>query len=532
MARRQLTAFALAGLALVAVAWLAHGSEGRAGPPGKSGGTAGVALELAVLEYPGKPAARIAERFAQRVDDLSNGSMRVTISYWPTRFERATPSGRIEASAIRAVRAGEPQLGLIPSHAFEAQGVTTFRALQAPFLIASSSHAARVTTGPLVDRLQAGLPRIALTGLGLVPEGLHRPFGFLKPLVSPADFAGLAIRADSSRATRDVLSVLGARRVPLEAEDSDTSVYSGFVNDASSLPNADDDFPQAAYAAGNIALFPKIDVIVASADAFGDLRPEQRAVLRRAAVEARAASIPAAAERAAAAAFCRAGGTIVAATADEARALRTKVAPLLDAMRRDPATSATIASIERLGGVVTPVRPCGPTQSSITSASADYPRSVRDSLLPPVGSYRRIFTAAQLRAAAADDAEVRSNLGVTTLTFAGPRYELDFALEWRSPTDRPRCRGHVELVERRVKLAWNPATPCTEYIAFSWRRAGRDLAIVALDPRTEARWTKAFLGTWKLVDCTPTGSEWPPCDHLRDPRVCGDVFPPASRRPC
>ena len=116
-----------------------------------------------------------------------------------------------------------------------------------------------------------------------------------------------------------------------------------------------------------------------------------------------------------------------------------------------------------------------------------YPNPVRNALLPPVGSYRRTFTAAQLRAAGADDADVRSNLGVTTLTFGGPRYRLVVAIEWRSPTDRPRCRGLVDLVQRRAKLRWNPATPCTEYIAFSWKRDGRDLEIVALDPRTERR---------------------------------------------
>ena len=532
MTQRHLASFALGGLALVAVAWFVRSSDGRTGPPGKSGGTAGVVMRLAVLEYPGKPAAQIAERYAQQVEDLSNGSIRVTIAYWPTRFERTTPSSRVEARAIRAVRAGEPELGLIPSHAFEAQGVTTFRSMQAPLVITSAAHAARVTMGALADRLQTGLTALGLTGLGLVPEGLQRPFGFLKPLISPADFAAVTIRADSSQATRDVLRILGARPVGLGVAGSDTSVYSGFVNDAVSLPNADDDFPQAAHTVGNIALFPKVDVLVASTGAFGHLRPEQQAVLRRAAVEARAASIPAAGESTAAAAFCRAGGTVVAATPSEVRALRTKVAPLLDAMRRDPATSATIASIERLEVSGTPVRPCGPTEPSGASAGDGYPNPVRNALLPPVGSYRRTFTAAQLRAAGADDADVRSNLGVTTLTFGGPRYRLVVAIEWRSPTDRPRCRGLVDLVQRRAKLRWNPATPCTEYIAFSWKRDGRDLEIVALDPRTERGWTKAFLGTWKLVDCTPIGPEWPVCDHHRDQRVCGDVVPRASSRPC
>ena len=96
--QRQLASFVLVGLALVAVAWPVRGSDGRAGPPGKSGGTAGLVLRLAVLEYPGKPAAQIAERYAQRVDDLSNGAIRVTIGYWATGLERTTPSSRVEAA--------------------------------------------------------------------------------------------------------------------------------------------------------------------------------------------------------------------------------------------------------------------------------------------------------------------------------------------------------------------------------------------------------------------------------------------------
>jgi C4-dicarboxylate-binding protein DctP len=504
---RHLTGFAIAGLALVAVASLAHGSAGGAEPPGKSGGTAGLVLRLAVLEYPGKPAAQIAERYAARVDDLSNGAIRVEIAYWPMGFERSTPSNRVEASAIRAVRAGEPELALIPSYAFEAQGVSTFRALQAPLLITSSAQAARVTTGPLADRLQAGLSPLALTGLGLVPEGLQRPFGYLKPLVSPADFAEVTIRADSSPATRRVLRALGAHPVRLDVAGVDTSVYSGFVNDATSLPSADDDFPNDAYTAGNIALFPKIEVIVASTGAFGRLRPAQQALLRGAVAETRADSIGTAGERAAAAAFCRGGGTIVRASRSELQALRTKTAPLVDAMRRDPETRALIARMERLApGGRTGVPPCASNQvEPVVEPSADEPASVARSLVPPAGSYRRAFTVAELRAAGADATEAHRNEGVTTLTFYGHVSSLRFVVEWQGPT-RPACRGSVEFRNRFVGLRWNPATPCSGHVAFSWKRAPRgDFTIVQVDPHTEPKWIqKVYLGTWKRVDCTPS----------------------------
>ena len=51
-----------------------------------------------------------------------------------------------------------------------------------------------------------------------------------------------------------------------------------------------------------------------------------------------------------------------------------------------------------------------------------------------------------------------------------------------------------------------PRTPCSGYVAFSWKPAARgDLAIVELDPRTEPAWIRnAYPGTWKRVDCTPS----------------------------
>ena len=209
----------------------------------------------------------------------------------------------------------------------------------------------------------------------------------------------------------------------------------------------------------------------------------------------------------------------MAATPSEVRALRDKVAPLLDAMRRDPATSATIASIERLEVSGTLVRPCGPTEPSDTSAATGTPTRCATRCFP-----RSAATGAPSRPPSFAPPAPTTPMFAATSALPPSRSGVRDIASWlrssgRSPTDRPRCRGLVDLVQRRAKLRWNPATPCTEYIAFSWKRDGRDLEIVALDPRTERGWTKAFLGTWKLVDCTPIGPEWPVCDHHRDQRV-------------
>ncbi len=493
----------LVGLTLVAVAWTMREVSGGDGPAGKSGASRAVSLRLAVLEYPGKPGAVAAERFARRVDALSHGSLRIDVVSWPARLAPTTPIRRVETSAIRAVRRDDVQLGLFPSHAFEQQGVTTLRPLQAPFLITSLTHAAAVAGSLASARLRGSRADLA-TGLGLVPEGLYRPFGFLKPLLVPADFDGARIRADSSRTTRAVLRALGARPVDLDVQRGDTAVFSGFDNDAEIVPLSDDAFPRFAYTADDVVLFPRFAVVVASNRALRRLRGEQRRALRGAAAELTDPAGALAAERAAAKAFCAAGGTVVKAPRSALSVFRARTAPLLNSWKRDPATARLLAEIERHPArSETPLQPCaGPPAEPVFTPGFDVSNAVFHASMPPDGSYRHAFTEAALRAAGASAAEIEQNEGVTTLTFYDEPYR--FAVEWQGGIRAP-CRGRLDLPNRFVQLDWNPRTPCGGYVGIRWTPSGNgDLAITALDPRTEPDWLeRAWRGTWRRVDCTP-----------------------------
>jgi TRAP-type C4-dicarboxylate transport system substrate-binding protein len=507
MAGTKLIRVALAGVALVAVAWSALAALGSARPAGKSGGRAAIRLELAVTEARGTPAAQVAETFARRIESRSNGSIRVTVRYRPGSSPTAASTAQVEARAISAVRTNAVQLAVLPSYVFREHGVATLRALQAPFLITSSSLAQRVTTGPLADRLQAGLGRLSLTGLGLVPEGLERPFGYLKPLIAPADFGGATIRSDGSRDTRAVLRTLGARPLGPDTREGDTALRSGFDSSSGSLPAAGSTLPRDSFTAAEVAVFPKVDVLVASRAALAALPPSSRSILERAGADTRTETIAATDEPAAAAAFCRAGGTVVSAPPSALRRLRARTAPVLASMRRDPVTRALISEIERVrarDGVA--VEPCDPllVETAAEPRNADYPRPVRDRLLPPSGSYRRDFTARELRAAGADDADAVRSAGVATLTFSGPRHALRYRLDWKGST-RPACGGSVGLAGRLTELVWNPAAPCTGHVWFAWRTddAG-DLVITSFDRHTEPAWlARAYAGRWKRVDCRP-----------------------------
>ena len=502
--RNQRIGVVLAAVFLApAVVWLALAQNA---PAGKSGGTSAATLGLAVVEERGTVASEIAESYARRVESLSRGSIQVTTSYWPARFEPGTPARQIERAAVRAARTDEVELAIVPAHTLDGAGAISLRALHAPFLVSSAALAARVTTGPIAAAAQAGLGELGLVGLGLVPEGLYRPFGYLKPLVAPADFEGVTIRAPASRPMRDVLRSLGARSVDIDEAGTSTAVHSGFVVSPESFRRANDAFPQDAYTTAAVALFPKIDVIVASPAAVKRLTARQRAVLRRAAADLRREQV-AASERQAALAFCAAGGTIVAAPHGALRVLRRHTAPLRAALQRDATTKALIAAVQRLDVRESTSAPtCDPAAAADSFMRGDnlHP-NVRAKLYVPVGSYRRAFSSAELRAAGADDTEAETNSGLVTLTFYATGFDTSFVLEWPRSERRPPCRGRNDLVARRVRLVWNPATPCSGFVAFAWKLDGADLVITALDPRSDRGWTAALVGTWMRVDCKPVG---------------------------
>src|SRR5262245_4022951 len=191
--RRSVNGTLAAGIILIA------GGAGAAlaGPPQKNGSM--VRLTLAATEGRGRPSTEIAETFAKRVNALSKGTIVVKIAYDSGRTQGGeTPLGVQESNLIGLVRSGKAQLAVVPTRAFDFQGITSLLALQAPFLTTTEAGMNRATTGKVARQLQSGLPKLGLTGLGLVPEGLRRPFGFTHALVAPADFSGIRFIASRS----------------------------------------------------------------------------------------------------------------------------------------------------------------------------------------------------------------------------------------------------------------------------------------------------------------------------------------------
>jgi TRAP-type C4-dicarboxylate transport system substrate-binding protein len=171
MAKLQQAVVLLAGLALIG---------GCAGPGwNKAGGTqAREPVVLTLANFMGDSGELAG--FAGEVQRLSDGAMRIDIeSGW-----RLGQAG-FETGLIGDVRAGKADLGVSGSEAWDSVGVTSFRALDAPFLIDSYAVQERVVRSPMIGQMLAGLRPLGLDGIGVLP-GAVAPAARDRPAAAPA----------------------------------------------------------------------------------------------------------------------------------------------------------------------------------------------------------------------------------------------------------------------------------------------------------------------------------------------------------
>ena len=111
------------------------------------------------------------------------------------------------------MRSGKLDAGLIATRAFDVEGVTSLRALQAPFLIDGQALLDRVVTSPLASEMLAGMRPFGVTGLALLPSDLVHPFGFGRALLAPADFTGARVRVPISAVSYSLCDAPGQARL-------------------------------------------------------------------------------------------------------------------------------------------------------------------------------------------------------------------------------------------------------------------------------------------------------------------------------
>jgi TRAP-type C4-dicarboxylate transport system substrate-binding protein len=300
--------------------------------------------------------------YAAAVERLSGGAMRIDITV-------AGNQPAYEAKTVEDVRAGKVQLGAVGARVWDAFRVTSFRALVAPFLVDSLALEQRVLESPLAARMLAGLDRIGVVGLAVLPGPLRRPLGLSRALVGPSDYEGATIAIRFGGVARAAFRALGAtvrgytigHLPPVDGAELDLNTIAANGYDA-----------QARELTTNVVLWPRPQTIFMNQAAWDRLTPSQREVLRRAGDEALGPELARVENDDAAglAGICGRGKiTLASASPSELAALHRAVRPVYAELERDPVTRELIAGIGKLRATRTDTVVCPGSRAGAAAAS-------------------------------------------------------------------------------------------------------------------------------------------------------------------
>ena len=264
---RQLLAASALALATVVAGCSGSGDKAGGDDPG----------EPLALTYITSRVEDGATRFAEAVDELSNGSMRIDV-----RDKWRDGEDPYERGIVEDVAAGKADLGDVGVRAFDTMGITSFQALVAPLLIDSVELQRAVASSDIPTPMLEALGELGVVGLGVVPGALRRPAG-MKPLLAADDYRGSRIGVREGAVAEIALRALGA--TPVLYPRGDLSMLDGAELDVEIIQSWGHREGVRAVA-GNIVLWPKPMAIVVADDAFATLTTEQQEILRKAAAAA------------------------------------------------------------------------------------------------------------------------------------------------------------------------------------------------------------------------------------------------------
>ncbi|CAN5659668.1 hypothetical protein BH18ACT3_BH18ACT3_15150 [soil metagenome] len=295
--------------------------------------------------------APVVERFAAHLEEISRGAVTVE-PLWHAAGD--PPPDAFDQAVAQLVITGELDLAVVTGAAWDTEGVSTLRALYAPFLVDSDELTAAIVNGETAIDLMAGFESVGVEGLALIPEGMRHVFSFSDALVTVDDFDGAAVRSPQSDTVWALLEALGAEPQLMNGSVFDEAVASGTVVAAeSSFARAAALPGESITATGNLTLFPRVTTLVANGEFFAGLSHAQRQTLRDAA-EATLSDVLAEAvpDAELAAAFCAETGSVDVVSDEELAAFEAAAAPVYEELEADPATRAMIQRIRELAADV------------------------------------------------------------------------------------------------------------------------------------------------------------------------------------
>ena len=394
---------ALVAVALVAAATACGGSSAD-----KAGGVNDGKPVVLTLESEDDLSLSGAPEFAEAVERISGGSMRIA-------FVRAQRSLEVEfeRGLVNDVRSGKADLGIVGVRVWDTIGVDSFRALLAPLLVDGYELQRRVIESDVGRRMLDGVGDAGVVGIALLAGPLRRPLGLAHALLGPEDYRGEAVAIRPGGVAQQTFRALGA-----DAKGYAPGDLAGF--DAVEIdPKTVDYNGWKGVLTTNVVLWPKPYSIVMNRRAFEALTEGQQEILRDAGRAALAPELRQTMHDADAglAEACRRGRvSLVTASPAQVAALRRAVQPVYDELARDSQTSgflARISDVRHAGPAATPAPRCAPAARNASAATS-----------PLEGRWTYTWTRPELLAAGIDEKYIPTGLQRDTVVFEfdGGRY--------------------------------------------------------------------------------------------------------------
>ncbi len=415
-------------------------------------------VRLAIFDPQGRPSEPYVLEFINQVKTLSNGSLTIE-PFWDAGSE---------PTVIQLVKAGEAELGLVASRAWNGEGVTNLDALQAPFLIDNDALAEAVATSDTAKQMLEGMSSAGVVGLTLWPEDMRHPFAInpQPPFLSPEDFAGMDIRTTPSGISAALIKALGGN--PLLVNDNYQGAESGLRQGGSLIGTQ--------VATGNVTFFSKYQVLFANSATFEMLSDEQKSILREAAVATQTKAIAEhPREVDAATAYCAEGGTVVLASDVQVAAFEKAAQPVFDQIEQDPANAGYIEAIRELKASTAPSAGAAACEPVTVQSTEVWSKG-----LPPNGIWQVELNEEDLVAKGLPRGEAQAIAGVTNWEFQDGKFTQTMLI------NRPgaiSCAGTYELVEDFVRFTYdNSSCEGGEVDDIQWRldNDGLHLHLVAI----------------------------------------------------
>src|SRR6478672_4167692 len=313
---------------------------------GKAGGS--VPAEPVVLRMLNAVSEWDSADFVREVEKVSNGQLRIdVVDHW---HADDPDSDTREQSLFDAVRNGEAPLGLDAVRAWHDQGITSFDALIAPFLIDRPELQTAILHSDVASDMLAGLDGSGLTGIGILPAFMRHPGGITHPFVDVSDYQGASFVTPPDVVGERSLAALGA--IPTASMGGLNRASFDGTDDKLSTAGEDKDVKSITT---NVTFGPRPMVLYGNTAALAGLSEQNRTFLQQAAqatIDVKTASERALEEEGIGVA-CRTGAIAFdVASPAQIAALRAKVEPVYQWLREDATTAGFLDRIQRLSDTV------------------------------------------------------------------------------------------------------------------------------------------------------------------------------------